>query len=461
METQLPTNFRSMMVDFATDLTTTYPEYSYLWSKWAEPEVSDVELKSLFDYCLKVYPQRFFDILYQNDTIFNPDDETDTYFLPNVSFRLLFNCEDVSDNTKKTLWKYLQLVLFTIVGGVKDKSTFGDTMNLFDGIDEKDLQEKLADTMSSITDFFNKIDGDEAPELVDPEQAMPNPLPDMEKMQEEFKNMFEQAGTNPFGPGSPPFGPGSPPFGPGSPPFPKMAGMPDISKIQEHLKTLFEGKIGSLAKEMAEEISEEFKDILEGETDGIKSSEDVIKKLMKNPKKIMDLMKTVSSKLDNKMKSGEISREELMKEAGDLLGKMKDMGGGEDLNKMFKEMAKKMGGMGKNMRLDTGAIERMTKMQSTKEKMKSRMEQKKQQQSEELEKRKEEIRKRVEEQKKLMAKYSLESTDKPNNFVFRLDGEETQEKSFIHPDLLNEMSAEPAQAPNSTGGKKKKNKNKK
>jgi len=60
-----------------------------------------------------------------------------------------------------------------------------------------------------------------------------------------------------------------------------------------------------------------------------------------------------------------------------------------------------------------------------------------------------------------MAKYSLESTDKPNNFVFRLDGEETQEKSFIHPDLLNEMSAEPAQAPNSTGGKKKKNKNKK
>ena len=461
METQLPTNFRSMMVDFATDLTTTYPEYSYLWSKWAEPEVSDVELKSLFDYCLKVYPQRFFDILYQNDTIFNPDDETDTYFLPNVSFRLLFNCEDVSDNTKKTLWKYLQLVLFTIVGGVKDKSTFGDTMNLFDGIDEKDLQEKLADTMSSITDFFNKIDGDEAPELVDPEQAMPNPLPDMEKMQEEFKNMFEQAGTNPFGPGSPPFGPGSPPFGPGSPPFPKMAGMPDISKIQEHLKTLFEGKIGSLAKEMAEEISEEFKDILEGETDGIKSSEDVIKKLMKNPKKIMDLMKTVSSKLDNKMKSGEISREELMKEAGDLLGKMKDMGGGEDLNKMFKEMAKKMGGMGKNMRLDTGAIERMTKMQSTKEKMKSRMEQKKQQQSEELEKRKEEIRKRVEEQKQLMAKYSLESTDKPNNFVFRLDGEESQEKSFIHPDLLNEMSAGPAQVPNSAGGKKKKNKNKK
>jgi len=77
--------------------------------------------------------------------------------LPNVSFRLLFNCEDVSDNTKKTLWKYLQLVLFTIVGGVKDKSTFGDTMNMFDGIDESDLQSKLADTMKSITDFLIRL----------------------------------------------------------------------------------------------------------------------------------------------------------------------------------------------------------------------------------------------------------------------------------------------------------------
>jgi hypothetical protein len=315
-------------------------------------------------------------------------------------------------------------------------------MNMFDGIDENDLQSKLADTMKSITDFFNKIeeDGDEPPELVDPENLKEDSMPDMEKMREEFKNMFEQSG-----------------LGPGTNPFPKMAGMPDISKIQEHLKTLFEGKIGSLAKEMAEEISEEFKDILDGDTAGIKSSEDVIKKLMKNPKKIMDLMKTVGSKLDNKMKSGEISREELMKEASEMLGKMKDMGGGEDLNKMFKEMAKNMGGLGKNMRLDTTAIERMTKMNSTKERMRSRMEQKKQQQQEELEKKKEEIRKRVEEQRQLMAKYSLESTDKPNNFVFRLDGEDAQEKSFIHPDLLNEMSTVPEKSAN----KKKKNKNKK
>jgi hypothetical protein len=49
--------------------------------------------------------------------------------------------------------------------------------------------------------------------------------------------------------------------------------------------------------------------------------------------------------------------------------------------------------------------------------------------------------------------------------VFRLAGEEVQEKSFIHPDLLREMEEEDKKK--TTGGepskssKKKKNKNKK
>ena len=34
-----------------------------------------------------------------------------------------------------------------------------------------------------------------------------------------------------------------------------MNGMPNMENMQEHLHTLFNGKIGSLAKEMAEEIS--------------------------------------------------------------------------------------------------------------------------------------------------------------------------------------------------------------
>jgi hypothetical protein len=125
-------------------------------------------------------------------------------------------------------------------------------------------------------------------------------------------------------------------------------------------------------------------------------------------------------------------------------------------------MAKSMGGLGKNMKFDTNAMDRMTKQASTRDKMKSKLEEKKKANAEEFERKKEEIRKRVEEQQRLAAAYSLQSTDSPNNFVFRLDGEESQEKSlansFIHPDLLKDMEAEDKKKTETVGKKKKKNK---
>jgi hypothetical protein len=432
MEQIIPPNFRSLISDFTNDLSVTFSDYSYLWSKWSEPELSDSDLKYLFDYCLKVYPERFFDIIYQNDDMFKPESEINTYFLPNVSFRLLFNCEDVTETTKKAMWKYLQLMLFTIVGGIKDKSNFGDAMNMFQGIDENELQDKLKETMGGITDFFSNIE-----KFMDKPSDETNTShePQPENPREHFRNMFENMSGS---------------------------GMPNMENIQDHLKSLFDGKIGKLAQEMAEELSGEFTDLVGDDIKDARNTQDVIKKLMKNPKKIMDLMKKVSGKLDSKMKSGDISREELMKEAGDLLGKMKDMGGQDQFNEMFKNMAKSMGGLGKNMRFDTNAMDRMTKQASTRDKMKSKLEEKKKANAEEFERKKEEIRKRVEEQQRLAAAYSLQSTESPNNFVFRLDGEESQEKSlansFIHPDLLKDMEAEDKKKTETAGKKKKKNK---
>jgi len=428
MEQPVPSNFRTVIADFANDLSITFSDYSYLWSRFSEPDLTDLELKNLFDYCLKVYPERFFDILYQNDDMFKQESDTDTYFLPKVSFRFLFNCEGITENTKKTMWKYLQLVLFTIVGGVKDKATFGDTMDMFQGIDENELQNKLKDTMSGITDFFSNMEKNMNSESSENNEE--NSEEDSTK--EKFRNMFENMSES---------------------------GLPNMENIHDHLRKLFDGKIGKLAQEMAEELTGEFTDLVGEDIKDARNTQDVIKKLMKNPKKIMDLVKKVGGKLDSKMKSGEISREELMKEAGDLLGKMKEMGGQDQFNEMFKNMAKSMGGLGKNMKFDTNALNRMTQQASTRDRMKSKMEQKKKQQAEELEKQKEELRNRLIEQQQLAAKYSVTPTNVPNNFVFRLDGEEAQEKSsansFIHPDLLKEMEA-PA-----TGEKKKKNKKKK
>lgn len=396
---QVPENFRSIIVDFTTDLSATFPEYAYLWSKWTDPALSEDELNGLFQYCMKVYPERFFDVLNQNNEIFDHDNTTNTMFLPNVEFKLLFSCDGVSENTKKTLWKYIQLILFTIVSGIQDKTSFGDAMNMFEGIDETMLQDKLKETMESISSFFNK-------------ETMEQDRDDNQEQEQEQ----EQGSKTPFS-------------------------MPDLDNMQDHLKSLFNGKIGALAQEMAEEISGEFKDLLGEDMDNVKNTEDVLKKLMKNPKKIMDLVKTVGGKLDAKMKSGEISKEEIMKEASDM---MQNMGGMDKFGDMFKEMAKNMqGGLGKNMRVDVNAMNRMTKQQEMKEKMLAKL--------------------RAKQEAQAQAKFSVQATNTANNFVFKIDGEEGQEKSYIHPDILKEMEREDAQKANPSkksgeGNKKKKGK---
>ena len=310
--------------------------------------------------------------------------------------------------------------------------------------------------MNNMTDFFKNLeesfekatgDDTEVPNLVDPDIEMPN----MEKMQKDMENAFENIFKNMESTDQTDGDSDT------KSSFPKMSGLPDIKNIHEHLKTLFEGKIGKLAKEMAEEISEEFSSELGEGSENIKNTQDAIKHLMKDPTKLMGLMKKVGNKLDSKMESGEISRDELMKEAQGLLGKMKDMGGGDDLSKMFKEMAKKMG-MGNNVRINKNALNKITKMEETREKMKSRALQRKMKENADFEKKKEEIRKRVEEQQKLTSNFSLNPTNATNEFVFRLEGEDKQEKSFIHPDLIKEMQEQENNNGNNNGGNKKKKK---
>jgi hypothetical protein len=195
--------------------------------------------------------------------------------------------------------------------------------------------------------------------------------------------------------------------------------MPNPEELHGHLKGLFEGKIGTLAKELAEEISHDFQDIL-GETEDINestSTQDVLKKMLKNPKKIMDLMKTVSGKLDSKMKSGEISKDEIMKEASEWMSKMKDMGGSDQFNEMFKNLTKNMGGLGKNMKIDQNALERMTKTQAMKERMRNKLEQRRQQ--------------AIAQAALNQSNAVIQESTTPNNYVFRMENEGVQEKTYI------------------------------
>jgi hypothetical protein len=443
----VPKNFRTLVVDFTRDLSTTFPEYSHMWDKWGDEDTTDDQLETLFIFCTKVYPVRFFDILYQNEDIFKEGSDEDVYFFPNMSFRLIFNSEGLSETSKKVIWKYLQLMLFTIVGTMDDKANFGETASMFEGIDEKELQEKLNDAMTNITGLFADMNTEFEKDTTDTntepdgEGSLPDGIPGIPSM-EGFKNMFKN--------------------------MPNMEGMPDLDNLQNNLKSMFDGKIGELAKEMAEDIAADFKDVLGDDIDTNANPQDIIKKLMKNPAKISNLMKSVSSKLDAKMKDGSISKEELMKEAGEMMSKMKGMGGegGAGFQEMFKNMAKSMGGLGKNMRFDQNAMDRMTKREAQVSKMQKRTEIRRNKEKENKEAEFEKIKQRIQAQNEARQKYSVTQTDDPNHLVFKINGDGEQEKTFIHPDLEKMMQDEDEAKANTLIKKKnkkktnKKNKNK-
>lgn len=374
--------------DLIGDLLTSFPE--------CESELTNmrtqIEDPSYVVHCKKIYPQRFFDILYQNYEIFD-DNEIDTCFMPNIDFKMFFKAEGVSEKTRDVLWQYLQLMLFTIIGDVQNAKDFGDTANLFSGIDEDELQNKMKEAfenMGSVLDNMSNNNGDEKTD--DPVEG------------EETEGQQQQ-------------------------------GIPQFENVKDHLQSLFEGKIGSLAKELAEEVGDDFKDLL-GDEKTQSNPKDIFKKLIRNPNKITDLMKKVSTKLEQKMSSGNISKEELMKEAGDIMKKMKDMGGGKEFGDMMKNMAKTMGG--KNARVNMGLFNKMSKENDNRERLLQKLE----------ERRKAKV------------------VEENNKKKFVIEGDEAQQKTTIDPKLMEEienmtLETETSKPKPKTSKKKNKKKGKK
>jgi hypothetical protein len=286
-KSQIPTEFTKIIYDLINDIVATFPEYTNGLDTdlFNIKETKDEEsIEQVYNYVKRVIPERFFDILYKNEEIFS-DEKINTQFLPGIEFKNIWK-SDISETTKETIWKYLQLMLFTIIGKVDSQDSFGDTAKLFESINEDELKQKLEDTLGNLQ---NMLDSDDVPIDVSGVDQLPN-----------------------------------------------------SEQVHDHISGLLDGKLGKLAKEIAEETAAE----LNFDAEGATSVNDVFQSLFKNPGKLMNLVKNVGGKLDDKIKSGEIKESEIMAEASGLLGKMKDVPGMGDIQSMMKKMGMSMGGDG-------------------------------------------------------------------------------------------------------------------
>ena len=437
----VPDEFKTVIYDFMNDFSNTFPEYSDVLEEYfttvsvvsedgsgvkTERLITDDSVKKLYTYCKAVYPARFFDVLYKNGEIFKAGgvgDESgkmDVHFLPNIDFVKVWNTPDISDNTRNTLWKYLQLILFSIITNISDRDSFGETAKLFEAINEDELKTKLEETFKNMQDMFMGDSGEAGKsgenakfDGANTGMGMGMDMKDFEKFAEQLKNMtgengeidmsafpglsgfpgfdFKNAASGGGGGGGASAGadPGADASGSDGGDNKKKPEIPNPETIHEHISKLLNGKIGSLAKEIAEETAGDLDLGIDLDDPEKINMGNVFQKLFKNPGKLMNMVKNVGKKLDDKFKNGDIKESEIMQEASDLLSNMKNMPGMGNLTSMLNQLGMSgLGGLaglgGKGGKVNMGALQshfqQNMKQAKMKERMLSKLQQKQQQQ---------------------------------------------------------------------------------
>jgi hypothetical protein len=370
-------------------------------------------LNNVYEYCKHTFAVRSIDILYQNEDIFlnkgnvknsNSDDNVIcTMFLPDIDFADLYY-DDTSSQTKQTIWKYLQLLLFNIITSIDDISFFGNSLELLKIIDSENLSAKIQSTVEELSNIFsfkeNKVpkknnddqeckeeDGEDGED----DEGDSHGLGDLPNMEGLFNTMFNDLSNN----------------------FKEFSenmknhndaddadddandaneaddcagaehtnknnkhndyAIPDKEELFSHLNNLINGKIGSLAKEIAEETSKDF----DLESENLGDVNDLLKGFMKNPSKMMGLIDNINKKINNKMKDGSIKESELLEEATEIFKNMKNMPGMTNFNDILKSMNldKFMPKGGKiNPNTFQNMMEQNVKMSKMKERMRKKAE---------------------------------------------------------------------------------------
>jgi hypothetical protein len=350
----------------------------------ADEYVNSIELASLstdfmesinniYEYCKRTFAIRSIDILYQNEDIFlnkpnvkvneeNPQ-IINTMFLPDIEFSDLYY-DDTSEKTKQTLWKYLQLILFNIITTIDDIAFFGDSLELLKIIDGDKFSSKIQTTIEELSKMFSFKENTDTNNETN--------IPDFAKMFDTSSNQFDMFSDI----------------------LNDLSGnlnnetsnnetsnnetsnntdytIPDKEELFSHINKLINGKIGSLAKEIAEETTKD----MDLDTDNITDVNDVLKGFMKNPAKLLGLIGKISNKINSKMKDGSLKESELLEEATNIFKNMKSMPGMGNFSDIMKSMNLDQF-MPKGGKINPNAFQNMMEQNVKMSKMKERMKKK-------------------------------------------------------------------------------------
>ena len=332
--------FHKAIDEFITSFSTTFPEFKPQINQWwnvplklknneaITPELlknrKDNEVKFIFKYCQRVYLPSIFNIIYSNESIFDSKDTTNTFFLPNIDFKTVWRL-NISSTTRDNIWKHLQMVLLPLLTSATSMKDFGeDGQTMFQALSENDITKQLERIVKMMQNDDN--DKNETNDKNDDESDQTNELDD-----EETKKIKEEKAKQ------------------------------KVSGFMEKLNKLMDGKIGKFAKEIAIEATSDMGIDINDES---LTPETVISKLLNDPQKTRKMMETLNTKLQEKIKTGEIKESEILEEGKELLMNMGDM----------KDILSSFGmSMPKGSKVNLGAMKKNLDDKTKKAKLKERL----------------------------------------------------------------------------------------
>ena len=135
-------SFVKVTKDFLVDLLSTFPELEPTLDANLKAirdgcDAEDPRAKTVIEYVSTTWSDRFFDILGEKESMF----ASECFLLPGIDFKVLWN-ENISEKTKLVIWKYLKLLVLTVVGGMGDHE---GAEKMIEGLSEEEVKAKLDD----------------------------------------------------------------------------------------------------------------------------------------------------------------------------------------------------------------------------------------------------------------------------------------------------------------------------
>ena len=146
--------------------------------------------------------------------------------------------------------------------------------------------------------------------------------------------------------------------------------IPNPEDMHDHISGLLKGKLGSLATEIAEDITGD----LNIDPENTENVNDLFSNMIKDPSKLMGIVNKVTNKLEGKIKSGDIKESELLSEATEMMQQMKGMPGMENMQSLFSKMGMDMFGGKVDTKATEEQLKRKMKLAKTKERIRAKAE---------------------------------------------------------------------------------------